>query len=122
MSKKEFLNKIPVWLKNSKKLVIAIDGYSGAGKTILLKKIEKDYKNVLAVYMDDFILERNKRLELIKQAKNKSEVFELQWYDYDNIKELIGQFKKQLSSAYKAKIYNPDTNKNDIAKSYDLTI
>lgn len=87
----EFIEKEIV--QSSKKLVIAIDGYSGAGKTTLLKSIAEKNKDIFPVFMDDFILPIKERELLISKAEDKSKVFELQWYDYQKIKDLISDFK-----------------------------
>ncbi len=121
MNSTGFIKRINALSKKYEKLVVAIDGYSAAGKTTLLKKFEKDNKNVLAVFMDDFILTGKGRGQSIKKAKDKSKVFELDWYDYKKIKTLIKEFRAKNKGYYKTKIYNSDTDKIDILKKFDLS-
>ena len=116
-----FIKRINALSKKDKKLVIAIDGYSASGKTTLLKKLEKNNKNVLAVFMDDFILTAKKRERSIKKARNKSKVFELDWYDYKKIRTLINEFGIKNKGYYKTKLYNSDADRIDISKKFDLS-
>lgn len=41
--------------KNHDKLIVAIDGYAGSGKTTVADFVAKQNADVLTVHMDDFI-------------------------------------------------------------------
>ncbi len=120
MDKKEFINKIKNWLNKEERLTIAIDGYSGTGKTTLLKELNKEFKDILAVYMDDFILPGDQRDKWIKKLKDKSEAYEFHWYYYDKIKELVNEFKKQSKDTFTVKRYRSNTDSYK-TYNYDLT-
>lgn len=115
------INKaISAYAKATTKLVVAIDGYSGIGKTTLLKSLAKNNKEILPVFIDDFILTGKSRLASIRKAKDKSKVFELKWNNVKMIKQLIHKFRTS-NQLYSIKIYNPKTNKYDTAKTFDLS-
>lgn len=103
------------------KSVVAIDGYSGIGKTTLLRNLADKYDFILPVYMDDFILTGKERKEKLRQAKDPASVFELEWYDYDMIKKLINKFRSADSETFSISVYNPDTDQKDTSRSFDLT-
>lgn len=103
------------------KSTVCLDGYSGIGKTTLLKNLAKKYDFILPVYMDDFILTGKERKKKIQKAKDPSSVFELEWYDYNKIKELTKKFRKQESVTVSFQTYNPSTDQNDKPQSFNLT-
>ena len=80
--------------------VLAIDGYSGSGKTALLETLSKKHEEIMAIYMDDYILPGEQRARLIDQSDDPSSVFELRWYDYDAIKNMISEYKKKPDNKY----------------------
>ena len=47
--------------KDHAKLVVAIDGYAGSGKTTVSNFIAKHDTNVLSIHLDDFIKHRKVR-------------------------------------------------------------
>jgi radical SAM protein with 4Fe4S-binding SPASM domain len=47
--------KIAGWAKDQPKLVVAIDGYAGSGKTTVANFITRQNTKVLVVHLDDFI-------------------------------------------------------------------
>jgi len=49
------------WAVGSKKLVVAIDGYTGVGKTTLLNQLAEINQEILPVYKDDFLLGKQER-------------------------------------------------------------
>lgn len=113
--------KIKVWNDNHAKLVVAIDGYAGSGKTTVANFIAKQNPSVLVIHLDDFIRHWKHRKKMIGVSKDKSKVFEYNWYRYDDIQKLINQFKAKQKGSIKLKTY--DFNKNDFgpAKSFDLS-
>ena len=123
MNKKK-LNKInsqiKLWSKTKPKLIIAIDGYTGVGKTTLLKNLHSINKDILVVHRDDFLIPRNKLQALLKKAKDKSKVFELEICDNKKIEKLITAFQKG-EKIYTTKIYNSKNGKIDTPKTYNLS-
>ena len=113
-------SQIKLWSKDQPKLIIAIDGYTGIGKTTLLKNLCSINKDILAVHRDDFLISRNKLRTLLKKAKDKSKVFELNICDDKKIEKLIKAFQKGRGF-YATKIYNSKSGKIDIIKTYDLS-
>ncbi len=109
-----------VWKKDHAKLVVAIDGYAGSGKTTVANFIGKQGKDILVIHLDDFIKHWKVRKHLINKAKDKSEVFEYHWYRYAEVKKLIKAFlanKKSIS----VKTYNYEKNDFNPKKAFDLS-
>ena len=118
---KKINKKIKMWLKDHSKLVIAIDGYAGSGKTTIANFIGKHNSNTLIVHLDDFIKHFKVRKRMISNAKDKSKVFESQWYHYDSLEKLIKEFKTGKQRSIKLKVYNFDKNNFLGKKSFDLS-
>lgn len=118
---KKINKKIQVWTKDYTKLIVAIDGYAGSGKTTIADFIAKQNTDVLAVHLDDFVHHWQDRKKMINEAKDKSQVFEYNWYRYDDLKKLINDFKTKNKGTIKFKTY--DYNKNDFGyqKLFDLS-
>ncbi|MFH1170046.1 MAG: hypothetical protein V1704_00555 [Candidatus Vogelbacteria bacterium] len=103
--------KIKEWVVGKGKLVIAIDGYIGVGKTTLLDNLAKLNPEIVPVHFDDFLLSR-KNIE----AKD----FELGYNDYPKIEKLINSFR--ISNApYRTKIFNADSGEVDTSIEYDFS-
>jgi uridine kinase len=113
-------SQIKLWSDRKPKSIIAIDGYTGVGKTTLLNNLHSINKDILAVHRDDFLISRNKLQRLLKKAKDKSKVFELAISNYKKIEKLITAFQKG-KRVYTTKTYNTKTGKIDIKKSYNLS-
>ncbi len=118
---KKINEKIKVWLKDRTKLVLAIDGYAGSGKTTVVDFIAKQNPEVLAVHLDDFIHHWKVRKKMIEKDKDKSRIFEYNWYRYKELEKLIKTFKFKNKGLVKIKLY--DYKKNDFGpkKSFDLS-
>jgi uridine kinase len=74
-------NKIKEWAKGREKLVVAIDGYTGVGKTTLLENLVKINSEILPVHMDDFMM-------------TNPESFYLEQYDLDALRKKVESFEK----------------------------
>ena len=107
---KNINKQIKTWQKNHSRLIVAIDGYSGSGKTTISDEIGKQNKDVLIVHLDAFIKYWKDRKEMIENTKTKSKVFEYNWYRYYELEKLIKAFKGGKESV---KIKTYDYNKND---------
>lgn len=101
---------IKVWENDHAKLVVAIDGYAGSGKTSIANFIGTQNSDALIVHLDDFIKPVNERIELMNKAKDKSKVFEFEWYRYEALEKLIVNFKTGMKKEYSEKIYSFETN------------
>ena len=62
---------IQVWVKGRTKLIVAIDGYAGSGKTTVADFIAKQNSDLLVVHLDDFIHHWKDRKKMIEKAKDK---------------------------------------------------
>lgn len=118
---KKIDEKIKVWSKDHAKLIAAIDGYAGSGKTTVADFIAKQNSDVLAVHLDDFINHWKDRKRMIESAKDKSEVFEYYWYRYDDLEKLIKAFKSKNKGTIKLKTYDYDKNDFGPQKPFDLS-
>ena len=116
---KKINRQIKIWQKNHNKLIIAIDGYSGSGKTTISNEIGKQNNDVLIVHLDDFIKHWKDRKKMIDNTKMKSKVFEFNWYRYDELEKLIKAFKGGKESI-KIKTYNYDKNDFNSGEVFNL--
>src|SRR3972149_11978202 len=113
--------KIQVWVKGQTKLIVAVDGYAGSGKTTVADFIAKQNKDVLMIHLDDFIRHWKDRKRMIEKAKDKSQVFEYDWYRYDNLEKLVREFKTKNKGSMKFKTYDYDKNDFGPRKLFDLS-
>ncbi len=118
---KKINEKIKVWASGRDKLVVAIDGYAGSGKTTIADFIAKQNPDVLVVHLDDFIRHWKARKRLIDEAEDKSKVFECNWYRYVELKKIIREFKVKRKGRIAFKIYDYDKNKFGPKKYFDLS-
>lgn len=108
------------WSKDTPKLVVAIDGYTGVGKTTLLNELSKLNKDILPVNRDDFQISRSKFKKLYKNVKDRSRIFELESNDSAKLNKLVQVFRKSNKS-YKIKAYDGVSGKVNIPKTFDLS-
>ncbi|MFA7441718.1 MAG: hypothetical protein WCZ66_12270 [Sphingomonadaceae bacterium] len=106
--------------KDHAKLIVAIDGYAGSGKTTVGDFIAKHNKDVLSIHLDDFINHWKVRKQMIEEAKDKSKVFEYHWYRYNDLERLIKAFLNGKRSM-KLKTYDYDKNDFGPAQTFDLS-
>lgn len=117
---KQINKEIKKRVKDRQKLIVAIDGYAGSGKTTVAEYIGKHNPDALVVHLDDFIKHWKKRKQMIEAAKDKARVFEYDWYRYNDLEKLIRQFKTKKKGSAKAKTY--DYDKNDFGSStFDMS-
>ena len=117
---KKIVKELQVWKKDHAKLIVAIDGYAGSGKTTVGDFIAQHDKEVLSIHLDDFIKHWKVRKQLIEKAKDKPQVFEYHWYRYDDLEKLIKAFlqdKKTIS----LKTYDYDKNNFGPKRTFDLS-
>lgn len=117
---KKIQEKLEVWKKDHAKLVVAIDGYAGSGKTTIGDFIAKHDTDVLSIHLDDFIKHWKVRKQMIEKAKDKANVFEYHWYRYDDLERLIKAFLRGKKSI-KLKTYNYEKNDFGHKQSFDLS-
>lgn len=118
---KKINEEILKWQKSHDKLIVAIDGYAGSGKTTVADFIGKQNPDVLVVHLDDFIHLSKYRKKMIKEAKDKSKVFEYNWYRYGDLEKLLSEFKTKNKGLLKLKIYDYDKNKFYPKKLFKLS-
>jgi|GEM_PF-1056447 len=111
---------ITKWSKNTTKLIIAIDGYTGVGKTTLLKRLSRMNSNILAVNRDDFVIPRASVRRLFLRAKDRSLLFEKEILNREKLKRLIVAFKRNARSCT-MNTYNYVSGKIDVKKKFDTT-
>ncbi len=100
--------------------VVAIDGYSGSGKTRLLRALARLNRNILAVHLDDFLNTGKKRRALLKTARDPSVVFELHWNNVEKVQRLLRAYRIQ-SGSYSVGVYNSKTDRYDKKRVFDLS-
>ena len=118
---KKINKKIQAWIKDRAKLIVAIDGYAGSGKTTVADFIAKQNSDVLMIRLDDFIHHWKDRKRMIEKAKDKSQVFEFNWYRYDNLEKLAREFKTKNKGSITFKTYDYDKNDFGPKKTFNLS-
>lgn len=108
------------WSKKTQKLVVAIDGYTGIGKTTLINILLKLNSNIVTVNRDDFLVSREVQESLFKNAEDRSEVFELHNTRHKDIEDLIHRYKTS-DEVFKTKVFNEKTGQIDVIKTFDLS-
>lgn len=98
------------------KLVVAIDGYTGSGKTTIAKELKKINKNIEIIHLDDFVRHWKVRSRQMAIAEDKPSVFEYEWYRYEELKRIIKKFKAKTSGKAYYKHYNFRKNEFNIKK------
>lgn len=111
---------ITKWSKDIPRLVVAIDGYTGVGKTTLLNELSKLNKNILPINRDDFLIPRSKFKKLYKNVKDRSRIFELEMNDGAKLNKLVQTFRKS-NKPYKIKAYDGVSGKVNILKTFDFS-
>lgn len=112
---------IQAWRQDHAKLVVAIDGYAGSGKTTVADYVAKENSDVAVLHLDDFIKHWKDRKKLIDTAEDKSKVFEYEWYRYSDLEKIVRQFKSKKLGTVKYKTYDYDANDFGSEKSLDLS-
>jgi uridine kinase len=83
---------------NGERLILGIDGLSRAGKTTIVKEIQKDLidngKTVCVFHIDDYIVERKKRYDTGFEG----------WYEYYHLQWDVENLRQQLF----AKLHNAE--------------
>jgi len=116
----EINSTIQSWSKENPRLIVALDGYTGVGKTTISNEIEKINSNILVIHQDDFLISKLDLENLLKAAIDKSEVFELKNIDYRNLESVLAKYKAG-EMVCKIKVFNSKTGCADIDKVYDLS-
>src|SRR3989344_4550616 len=104
--------KIKEWATSKDKLVVAIDGYTGVGKTTLLENLVKLNPDILLVHWDDFLMSDKEFEEKLKNEPWRAKICESSHTDHAKIFKLINIFRTS-NKPYRTKIFNPHTKKSD---------
>lgn len=89
---------IQEWSKDKEKLVVAVDGYTGIGKTTLLNELVKLNPEVIPVNRDDFLFSRAITEEKLAKTDDRSKVFELEVCDDEKLGKLVQAFRNNEPS------------------------
>ena len=76
---------IILWATGKDKLIVAIDGVAGVGKTTLLNNLVKLNSDIIAVNLDDFLMARKIFNDKLLNSQDKSKIFELGIFDNKKI-------------------------------------
>ena len=114
----ENLNK---WLEGKDKIVVAIDGYTGIGKTTLLNNLANKNPDILPVNRDDFLFSREVVREKLSKAEDRSKVFELEVCDDKKMEDFVNAFKNDKFSEYEIHTFDPISGEVNVLKKYDLS-
>jgi uridine kinase len=121
MSKAQKINQvISEWAKVESKLVVAIDGYSGVGKTTLLNNLAALNPDIIPVNRDDFMFPRKIVQEKLAKADDRSKIWELEACDNKKLENLVSAFKHG-GEIYQIDTYDGVSGKVDTPKMYDFS-
>lgn len=112
---------ICIWAKDYDKLVVAIDGYTGIGKTTLLNELASLNSDILAVNRDDFVLSRYIVAEKLAKAEDKSKIWELEVCDNEKLIACVDSFRRGDHSSYSVDTYDSVSGEVNTAKVFDFT-
>lgn len=111
---------ISIWAKDKPKLVVAIDGYTGIGKTTLLNNLAYLNPDITPVNRDDFLLPRKITEEKLSRSDDQSKIFELEVCDNKKLESLVMAFRKK-SDHLKIDTYDPISGEVNKPKDFDLS-
>jgi len=106
------------WLEEKDRLIIGIEGYSASGKTAVADCLAEENSAVVVIHLDDLLKSSEERATMMNSGEDRSEVFELKWYRYDLLDDIIEKFKQEIR--YSIDIYDYDLKKM-ISKEYNLS-
>lgn len=113
----EIIKTILSWSTDQPKLVVAIDGIPGVGKSTILDLMEGKI-SALLLHMDNFLTPIDYRTKLLAKKPTPKE-FQDGLFDYSDIREFIKLYKK--GSKEEVTILTYKSGKRQIEKTYDLT-
>ncbi|MFH1968620.1 MAG: hypothetical protein ABIJ84_04495 [bacterium] len=108
------------WVQEPKKIVVAVDGYTGSGKTSIANRIAELNPNYLVVHLDDFIRHWKIRKQMMDATHDRSRVFEHLWYRYDALERLVKAFLCGRR-IIRLKVYDFDENDFSSLRPFDLS-
>lgn len=111
---------ITTWSKGCGKLVVALDGYTGIGKTTLLTSLATTNPDILPVNRDAFLFSRKDIEEKLSKAKDRSEVFEREVYDDKKLADLVTAFRTGDTS-YQVSTRDEVSGEVNLSKNFDLS-
>lgn len=109
---------INLWLKEKDRLVVGIEGYSASGKTTIADCLAETNSGVVVIHLDDLLRSSEDRMALMNSGKDRSKVFELEWYRYDLLQNIVAKFSTR--TLFSTEIYDYDLKKM-VNKFYDLS-
>jgi len=122
-NRKILLDSINSWKKSDEKIIVGIDGYSGAGKTTLIEGIENDDKDILPVNRDDFAIPRKEFWNKFGKAESEQEKIDILVNEIINTKELssfLETFKKK-DGLVEWMLRNEKTGIKDDLRKFDFS-
>jgi uridine kinase len=117
---KKVNDAVILWAQGTDKLVVAIDGYTGIGKTTLLYNLAKLNSDIVAVNLDDFLFPREIFRPKLINAEDKSKMFEFEVCDDKKLGDFITTFKN-TKALYEMDAYNGVTGKLDTPRVFDFS-
>ena len=91
-------------IQNNPKVVVAIDGMPGVGKSMILDLMEKGRIDALLVHMDIFLTPIEHRQSLVDKEVSIEELV-AGLFDYSDIRNLVEQYKKEENNEFSTLAY-----------------
>lgn len=118
---KKISKNIQLWKKDPAKLVVAIDGYAGSGKSTIADFIANQDSDICVIHLDDFIKHWKDRKMMINEVADKPGLFQNDWYRYPDLEKVICAFRNGKKGYMDFKAYDFDANDFGKKKTLDLS-
>ena len=88
--------KLDQWRKNRVGVVVAVDGYSGAGKTTLTNSLAAAYPWIKVIHLDDYVNTANKLGQTKEELEQlpKKKMAKIKWASADGMNRFFKTVEK----------------------------
>ena len=108
------------WADGAAKIVVGIDGYTGIGKTTLLRNLATLNPDVLPVNRDDFLFSRATTQEKLANTIDRVTVFEREICDHAKLAAFIAAYRQSNEPCH-ISTYNEDSGEINVPKTFDFS-
>jgi len=108
------------WAQNIDKIVIAIDGYTGVGKTTLLTNLTRLNPDIIPIHRDDFLFARRVIDKKLAKADDRSVIFEREVCDDQKMVRFVLAFRNGERTRT-LDVRDPITGEITATKTFDLS-
>lgn len=107
---------ISSWSDKRRKLVLAVDGHMGSGKSSLIELVAKTNSRILHISADDFIYPPDHQSENITKKANHPTSVEQYFIDFEAIRKIVHAYRHSFEPAYRVRLPDGDIKYFDFSK------